>query len=152
MSLAKEWYVVFKRSEYNIPWWQKIPLLFSPRDFWHVFLFAQSGQFIQLVETYNGNVDITIIADEDDPRKLVPAEGLALLYVEAGYHVVRIKLESNLKGFKLLGNLVPSCVSVVKVVIGLANFVVTPYGLYKWLVENGGEIITSQVYQKEVEC
>jgi len=38
-----------------------------------------------------------------------------------------------------LGNVMPTCVSVVKMFLGINNFCLTPYSLYKWLLKNGAK-------------
>ena len=42
---------------------------------------------------------------------------------------------------RLVSNIVPSCVSVVKVTMGIDNHCVTPKGLYNYLLANGGVVI-----------
>ncbi len=48
--------------------------------------------------------------------------------------------EKDCKSGFHIGNVIPGCVSIVKMALGIVNYAVTPYKLYRWLVINGGYI------------
>jgi len=117
------WFVSFSISE-SPTWWMK---LFTRQ---HVVCFAQAGNQVVVVEPTHSHVAITV-AEAD-------ALDVADAHVENGREVWFISLDPA--SSRNISNAVPSCVSVVKSVLGLDAFCFTPEGLKKSLAKAGGRL------------
>ena len=68
-------------------------------------------------------------------------EVLSFYFNRPKYLIVEYEtIEKNCKSGFHIGNSIPGCVSIVKMALGITNYAMTPYELYRWLVINGGRI------------
>lgn len=103
--------------------------------FTHCMAFFQQGPFIQRIEPLRNKCELSIEFWTDPPLEPIPAELYAEVWAQKGAIVVRHDFERN---FWNISNLLPSCVSLVKILTGYNSYTFTPYGLYKDLLRNGG--------------
>ncbi|MDB4312257.1 hypothetical protein N9937_02380 [bacterium] len=116
-------YVVFKDVEFNY----KFKRYIKP-GFRHVYLLLNNGIEWMVVDSYYGRCYIYClpVKKEDWPEK----------YLEGMHKGIKIKIGRLVRrriSFQILNHL--SCVSLVKMYLGLRIWVHTPYGLYKYLMK-----------------
>jgi len=134
MHPIKKYHVVFRDGE---NWFQR---LFLKKGFGHIFLIQDidSGERIvidPLPEFLNiesmGRSDVNIDAVMKELSKTIECK-----YIE-------VKVRKNFlkkQRFKVIPALVPrfvSCVGIIKYILGIKCRALTPYGLYKRLLERG---------------
>lgn len=68
-------------------------------------------------------------------------EVLSFYFNRPKYLIVEYETtEKDCKSGFHIGNIIPGCVSIVKMALGITNYAMTPYELYRWLIINGGRI------------
>jgi len=136
VDFEAEWYVAFHEADV-LPFWQWVFTLFTQKTFGHVFAFAKTGPVVVFVEPRHTGVQIELKAAataEDYAREYARIEGLTIVRV---LHNPYSKLDCH-----HVMNFIPSCVTVIKTVLGLPAPCVTPYGYYKYLLQSGkGELV-----------
>lgn len=140
MSTNKVFYIYFRPSP-DMPWWQKLFVLHREERFHHCGLFMQFGSDVLRVDSSVQGVGFEKFFDKDG--LFVDAEVFAenLVQVE-GMTVVRYKVsEESKKCILHPSNSVPTCVTIVKTIIGRASWEITPYQLYKGLLRDGGKLV-----------
>lgn len=125
-NLKSEWYFGFCEISDNAPWWMKLFTRFSPDWCRHVYCFCQAGPFILFVEPSPDKLHLDI-KYSDVPLDVVAAKELL---EERGHKVVKSNHEFKYPKLALL----PSCVTIAKTVSGYRSRAITPYGLYKELI------------------
>ncbi len=143
VSINTEWYVAFTGAD------QATHVLFSrvlKEGFKHCLCFSvlrgqgAMGDHIVFVDPTPYHVDISTMIDEVDPSIAVRAEHIVNAFHKLGYRVVRFQYTvDNSRTLLHFGNAYPSCVTVIKCVLGIRSWSVTPYQLFKWLIRNGAE-------------
>lgn len=136
--MENKWFVVFKTAD-RPRWWHRP---FAREGFGHTFCFAQTGHFITMVDPANHGVVVQTLYNLEDSNITINADALALAYVQQGYTVVYY--ENKVDVSKYLLHFVPSCVTVVKYILGITSRALTPHGLYQWLLSNGGVKLTEE--------
>jgi len=97
-----------------------------------------------MIEPIKNYVQLNIKYDDLNPHTTFPAGGLAVLFTEQGMTVVRHRFTPTVRGWRSILNVVPSCVTAIKSFTGYSSAALTPTQLYKSLMRNGAELITSQ--------
>lgn len=137
-----EAYFVFSASSDLSPRWQKPFLWFSPKNIRHVDVFFQSGPFILRAEPRLRYCSFVTEYWTDPPLEPIPADLYARALVGQGKVVVKHKFRRNIWN---ITNILPTCVSLVKILTGYNSYTLTPFGLYKSLLKDGAEVITEEV-------
>lgn len=122
------WYIVFTDENVSKHWLH--PVL--KKEFHHCYCFRQIGDMVYMAEPTTANIDSRIYKD-------ISARQLAIQFSRReATRVLKFKYEFdfNNKMFNLW-NLVPTCVSVVKMFLGIKAKAQTPYQLYKHLLKQG---------------
>ena len=97
-----------------------------------MFCFAQTGPIVVYVDPTHAGVMISLKGD-------ATAADYAEAYArQPGWTVVRVRyVPWTTINIRHLMNFVPSCVTVIKIVLGLPAPCLTPYGYYKYLLASG---------------
>lgn len=122
------WYVVFTSKEVN-----HHPIQFLlKKPFYHCYCFRQIGEYIYFANPTTANIDSRIYHKTE-------AEELAqAISRELNTKVLKFKYKFDFKNrmFKIW-NVAPTCVSVVKMFLGITADAQTPYQLYRHLLRKG---------------
>jgi len=145
-SSDRTFFVVFCDSD-AVPWWM-VP--FVRPGFEHCFTLAQVGPVVCVVEQVNYAIlqhtywqtlqlpegsDVVLYANLD-------VEELAAKWACEGFTVVRFRTRfSRRHRVWMACNLLPTCVSLCKNVLGVKSAAQTPLQLYRWLIAQGGELL-----------
>lgn len=114
-----------------MPWYQRLVLKFYPKDYGHVLLLNPvTDHHALLIQPINHSIHIELREFEHS----VATEAARLAQQAHVYSFIN-KPDTS----KHLSNLVPSCVSAVKLIMGVSCPAVTPKGLSKWLAHNGAQ-------------
>tara|TARA_A200000159_G_scaffold59245_1_gene54776 strand:- start:1156 stop:1566 length:411 start_codon:yes stop_codon:yes gene_type:complete len=123
-----EWYIIFTDQEVG-PHWLHFLL---KKGFYHCYLFRQIGDYVYYANPRLSNIDTKIYQGmsidqlADDLRSQPNTKILKFKY----------PFDFNNQMFNTW-NLVPTCVSVVKMFLGIRARAQTPYQLYKHLLKKG---------------
>lgn len=151
--------MAFSDAQY-LAWWMK-PFA-RAKGFGHCVLLSQMGFVVGLIEPtpshvrhhcyYHAVKPRDFLRDPRDAKTLEDANAFIVTPMDAaelaqvwrglGWRVVRYKatVDSKRKIYHP-SNMVPSCVSLVKAMMGVTAWVFTPKQLYNWLLRHGGEEI-----------
>lgn len=137
------WYVCFCTADVRF---KGIRGLFQRGPYGHVYLFSEAGPFIQFVHPRSTNVSLEI---NYSPIPDVPLEGLDIAReMHSQGHTVLI-FKHRPKSISWITTLVPSCVTVAKVVLGINCMATTPRQLAKYLVKKGAILYTPELNDVE---
>lgn len=125
--------MVFTPGEGNLPWWQKLALARHPKDFRHVVLFSPlTDTHAQVIEPAADQLHIELREfDQGWPAEILRVARLAPVLEYVAEPVTS----------RHFTNMVPSCVSVAKAVLGLDAACLTPLGLYRALLHRGAVLV-----------
>ena len=152
-NVPTTWYIVFHKS-FAVPFWQWLYMLATPKEFGHMFCFSQIGPMVLFIDPTHSAVHISIKYDVEDINNPVYAEDYAQAFADnEGWTVIKVTHDPwNELNIRHLMNFIPSCVTLIKIVIGLPAPVLTPYAYYKFLIKSGkGEIIHGRTIGGEAE-
>lgn len=134
---GNEYYIYFGSSD-TMPWWQRI---FVPRkNLEHCGVLMQLGHQVLRVEPRAQGPEIKAFFHPDDQRIPIPAGVVAADMVLQGWTVLRYEAGKRRKVYHI-SNIVPSCVTLVKALIGRTTFEITPQQLYYGLLKDGAVFI-----------
>lgn len=130
-----EWYIVFTDCEVDPHWLH----LLLKKEFYHCYLFRQIGDYIYYANPTTSNIDTKIY------------QGMSIdqlandLKNQPNTKILKFKypFDFNNQMFNTW-NLVPTCVSVVKMFLGIRAKAQTPYQLYKHLLRKGAILFNYQ--------
>lgn len=122
------WYVVFTSRDVAPHWLHR----FMKKPFLHCYCFRQIGDYIYWANPSTANIDTKIFLDIEasvfaHALKFVPGTKVLTFYSD---------LDFSNKIFNLW-NIAPTCVSVVKMFLGIRARAQTPYQLYNHLIKLG---------------
>jgi hypothetical protein len=126
------WYVVFTEQDVNRHLIHRI----LRKPFYHCYCFRQIGGHIHYNNPTTSNIDTKIYQE-------VSVEELAQeISKQPNTKILRIKIPVDFsnKNFNIW-NMLPTCVSTVKMFLGITNKAVTPYQLYRHLLKRGAKLI-----------
>jgi len=123
------WYVGFGRGV-NLSKWQK---LFCKPEWSHCFCFAQVGPFTQVINPTTERLEVGL--------RDISADAFAEQMIEEGWKIIKITHSPERMKYKSVWS--PSCVTVVKTVLGFNTgfFDCNPERLAKSILENSGEMV-----------
>lgn len=143
LNRCSQWVVAF--TPYRGRSFLKRKLL--PKDFGHVWAFTEVEGQTMIFDPYNSGYFLA--CTKTGNVKLMSQSGLgvtpailATTLLKQG-HIKLLKFKAPAP--KLAGhwaNFLPTCVTMVKLLLGLRVAVFTPRGLYKYMLSNGGEPLT----------
>lgn len=128
------WYVVFTTRDVN-----RHPInRLLRKPFYHCYCFRQIGDHIYYANPTTSNID-TKIYEKVDAEEL--AQGISRF---TNTKVLKFRYRFDIKNrmFNIF-NMVPTCVSAVKMFLGISCRAVTPYQLYKYLLKRGAFHLTN---------
>jgi len=139
-SSEQVWYLVFCDDDEEIPrWWNR----FLKKGFRHAYCFAQNGLCVTVIEPLYHTVQVENYFPEDDPHGVLLAEFCACAWSETYPHVLECQINVDERGsIRSIFNAFPTCVSLLKTVVGIKGFAITPYQLYKLALRQGAVEIT----------
>lgn len=126
----KLWYVIFNKAQY-LPFWQRLFLRNHPEDMTHITLINPVTESHALVIN-PGPYSTDITLREFD-------EGVHKRLAEISCNSSIISIIHTPDKAKNVSYMIPTCVSVVKYVLGFNSNAVTPKGLYNDLLAKGGK-------------
>ena len=135
IGLAREWYFGFCANVSELPWYQRFAMRRDSEVLRHVYTFAKVGDTVLFVEPYRNRIDFTV---KQSPNCV---ETAAQEISDAGHLVLHHTFEPEIGGKSSLWNIIPSCVTVVKVSTGYASYARTPKQLFNCLLNNGAKVI-----------
>jgi hypothetical protein len=127
------WYVVFRRiSPTKHPTMRFLKKVLH-HNLQHVFALRTVHPHTVQIDYTGFNIN-TKIYDNQTADEVVNC-----YFTHPKFLVVKYETDEKkcVSGFHI-GNVVPGCVSIVKMALGISNYAITPYQLYRWLVLNGG--------------
>ena len=133
-SDERTWYIAFCENETQLPWWMNIFLINSPKHITHTYCFSQAGDNVLFVEPTMSKVNFSV--------KQAPAcaASIAQEIADYGHIVVRHTFTPDITFAKSIWNLIPSCVTVVKIATGFGSNSWTPRGLLHDLISKGAHV------------
>ena len=130
------WYVVFMPHENVLPWWQKLLIRKHPPKLGHVALYSPvSDTHALLIDSTKRCVHIELREFAFPVHKVMK---------EISRDLPVLMFRHDAQSSKHITNLVPTCVSLAKAVMGLKCWAVTPKGLYLHLLSNGASILFAE--------
>ncbi len=123
-------------------------MLATPKEFGHMFCFTQIGPMVLFIDPTHSAVHISLKYDVEDINSPVYAGDYAQAFANnEGWTVVKVTHDPwDQLNIRHLMNFIPSCVTLIKIVIGLPAPVLTPYAYYKFLIKSGkGEEIHGRI-------
>ena len=109
--------IYFEFTSKDRYWWCR----FLKKGFWHVDMYIEKTGYFIRVEPTLANINIEMVFD-------LPKNSTILKFEK--------ELDLKNKMFNL-GNAIPTCVSVAKMLAGVRATSLTPYQLYRYLLKNG---------------
>jgi len=130
------WYIVF--TDYNVQTHLIHKILRKP--FYHCYCFRQIGDHIHYNNPTTSNID-TKIYQKISAKKLAQE-----ILKQPNTKILKIKYRFDIKNriFNIY-NIAPTCVSVVKMFLGIRCRAITPYQLYKYLLKCGAFHLTNDI-------
>lgn len=130
------WYIVF--TDYNVQTHLIHKILRKP--FYHCYCFRQIGDHIHYNNPTTSNID-TKIYQKINANKLAQE-----ILKQPNTKILKIKYRFDIKNriFNIY-NIAPTCVSVVKMFLGIRCRAITPYQLYKYLLKCGAFHLTNDI-------
>jgi len=133
---TKTWYFLFNETSNNIPWWYKLAIRSHDKQFGHVSLMAPAGDgMFQLINPTPCGAELTI----SPILECLGYDDIGLILKSQGFKVIRYSFEQE--SSISIYNMPPTCVSLCKAIVGLKSNTITPFGLYKDLLERGGVLL-----------
>lgn len=129
----RRWYFGFKNAS-SMPTFMKFFVWNHHPVYHHCFAFCDLGEGMIMVDP---NLHTLKMTGYD-----CSAHFMAKYLAEEGAVVVSCEFKTKLVGWKALTNISPTCVTAVKIATGFYSSAITPYGLFKDLLRNGGEVVT----------
>lgn len=128
------WYIVF--TDYDVAPHPIHRLLQKP--FLHCYCFRQIGDHIFFSNPTTSNIDTKVYQQVD-------AEELSQeILRKPNTKILKFKYRFDIKNKMFnIWNMAPTCVSVVKMFLGVRSRAVTPYQLYKHLLKRGAFHLTT---------
>lgn len=122
------WYIVFTARDVLPKWFHR----FMKKPFLHCYCFRQIDEYIYWANPTTANIDTKIILGVDasgfaHALKFVPDTKVLTFYSD-------LDLSNKIFNF---GNVLPTCVNVVKMFLGISCMAQTPYQLYRYLIKRG---------------
>lgn len=137
--MTYKYYVVFRKSPEGLPWWQRM-FVWKP-EFEHVGVIMQLGCDVLVCDASENGMWFNKVFDPEIKGGYVDAEAVAEQYVsEHGWRVVAWESDKTDSIFHPSSAL-PTCVTIVKAIIGRRSWECTPWQLYKGLIRDGGIIM-----------
>lgn len=136
MGMKKiKWYVVFRRIPPTKHPTMRLLKKVLDRNIQHVFALRTISPHTVAVDYTGFNINTKLYENQ------TAEEVLAGHFDRSKYLVVEYEtIERDCRSGFHIGNIIPGCVSIVKMALGITNYAFTPYSLYRWLVLNGGKI------------
>lgn len=140
------YYIAFAGGDYGNHWVHK----FLHDEFYHCCVMAQTGRYCTYVNPEFCRVDFgAIYYDDYGQEPTMPIEYAILGWAQKGFKIVRYQHTIDKKhSIRHIGNWFPTCVTLIKIIIGLKSWSQTPYQLYKDLIKQGGEDITVNLLEE----
>lgn len=135
-------YAVFCDAE-ELPFWCR---LFVREGFGHCYVMCQSGPVCVAVEQVNYAILQHCYWNMLEPGQPMNADLIARVWADMGVCVVRFSTRFS-KGTRAWGacNALPTCVNLCKKLLGISCRAQTPFGLYRWLLANDGELVKGEI-------
>jgi hypothetical protein len=123
-------------------------------QFTHVVAFSQiaNGCAVQVLNQARHGLDIHVRLNPQGPDQPIPVDFVAVDFVLHGGEVVKIthRKDRTLTSHHIT-NFFPGCVTLSKQLLGVAEWIFTPKQFHSWLLEHGGEPLTDDKLDQEVE-
>lgn len=134
LKYDREYYFCFCGYIGNVPWYQKLYMrLFSHKFYKHVSLLAPLGDdAILFLEPTPDHIETHVMVLSKE-KAIEELKGL-------GYLVIRYSHDISDSKIRCRWNLIPSCVTVVKVFSGVSAPALSPWGLAKWLLKQEDKV------------
>lgn len=121
--------IVFTDHNVAKKWWQ----VFLKKPFYHCLLVRWIGNDTWLKIDPNTANMVCEIVDTKEVKDIIKQKNAVIVENNLGVDITN-------KMFNV-GNILPTCVSIIKMVIGVNALVVTPYQLYRYLLNRGAKEI-----------
>ena len=114
-------------------------------NFTHVLAFSKVDNFVQVIDPIHSHTEVGLRMHPMGPAHELHPDFIALDFALNGGTVVKITVHIDACHHShSITNFFPGCVTLCKGLIGLSEWVFTPYQFYGWLLENGGEEYTPE--------
>lgn len=134
----RTYYVVFCEAE-ELPFFARI---FTKPPLSHCFILVQNGPVCTVVEQSNYAIMQHAYWNKASAKDGLDVEYLARVWLRLGFTIVKFEVDGYRKSLLWHPcNILPTCVSLCKNLMGVKTFVQTPHGFYSWLVKNGGKVL-----------
>ena len=141
----RDWYFAFfESSRRELPWYL---FDFLKPGFKHVIAFSSTGLDVVVLDPIAKYLDVQVRSNPAGRHLSCPPDYIAAdFFLNGASKVLKIRWKS-LHTFTShnVCNSYPGCVTLMKTLLGVANFVLTPWQFYNWLLENGGEEYTHEI-------
>jgi hypothetical protein len=139
----KTWYFAFfKNPRQRLPAWIKFCMR---ENYSHVLAFSQIHNFVQVLDPVHSHLDVSLRIHPSGCHLPMPVDFIALDFALHGAEVVKITYPVDRTPTTItFTNLFPGCVTIAKGLLGISEWVFTPWQFHQWLLENGGELLTKE--------
>lgn len=144
------WYFAFYKSgRVTLPLWME---WLMKGQYTHVLAFAQSGNVVTVLDPIHSHTNVGIRRHPLGWEHVLPVDFIALDFILFGGDVVKItrKVMKSQTSHDAT-NYFPGCVTMAKGLLGLSDWVFTPWQFYQWLLENGGVEYTQEVMDRALD-
>lgn len=137
------WYYAFCEGDRTT-----LPSKITKKNFSHVVFFSQCGPTTISIEPLSTAINIVNYYNLEEAYSAMAVENVALHFITHGFRVVKHShIVYDDRSILHLANLWPSCVSMCKIITGYRSWALTPFQLYKSLLQNGGTEIKIEDYE-----
>lgn len=111
-------------------------------NYTHVAAFSQIGNFVQVIDPIASKIEVQLRVHPLGPEAVLSADIIAIDFIAHGATVIKIDydVDETLTSHHIT-NFFPGCVTICKGLLGVAEWVFTPWQFKQWLMDNGGELL-----------
>lgn len=144
------WYFAFYKNDgWEPAWWLR---LLNPGKYQHVVAFSQCDNLVAVIDPRESNTEILMHRHPEGYHLPLSADAIALDCCLRGADVVKIEYAiDKTPAAHSITNFFPGCVTIAKGVLGISDWVFTPWQFYCWLLDHGGIEYTSDKQDAIVE-
>ncbi len=140
-KVLRTWYFAFSRDgQGRVSWWLD---LFMKGQFTHVLAFSAIDNHVLVVNPIQSNIEFVLNFNPAGCHLPMPVEVIALDFALHGHEVVKIDYAIDKEPTShALTNFFPGCVTIAKGILGISDWIFTPWQFHQWLLDHGGELFT----------
>lgn len=114
-------------------------------NFTHVLAFSKVDNSVVVINPLHSHTSVDLRMHPEGCHLELHPDFIALDFAAHGGTVVKITRDVDQTFTShAITNFFPGCVTMAKQLLGVAEWVFTPWQFYRWLLENGGELYSPE--------